>query len=76
MRYVFDFDEDSDGGRELLGNPTCPLAIGLDQTNADALLEQLSCDRHADLAAAEDDDVLDDARPGREELSPGLSRLR
>ena len=62
------------GRRELLGDPARPLAVRLDQPDADALLEQLTRDRDADLAAAEDDDVLDDALAGSEELRPRPAR--
>ena len=51
-----------------------PLAVRLDQPDADALLEQLSRDRRADLAAAEDDDVLDLTPSRGEQLAPGAAR--
>ncbi len=52
-----------------------PFAVRLDQANADALLEELTGDRDTDLASTEDDDVLDYALAGSEQLAPGLRGL-
>ena len=62
--------------RQLLGDLPCALEPGLDQPDADALLGQRPGDRRSDLAAAEDDDVLDPALARGEQRAPGAGRAR
>ena len=57
--------------RQLLRDLAGALEHGLDQPHADPLLGQHARDRRADLAAAEDDDVLDGALAGGEQRAPG-----
>ena len=49
--------------RQGVGDGTGALSVLLDQPHTDSLLEQLARDGGADLAGAEDDDVLDRGLP-------------
>ena len=61
---------------QLRGHDARALARGLDQPDADALLEQQARDGRARAAGAEDDHVPHLARAGRDQLAPLLGRLR
>ncbi len=63
------------GIRQLLRDLARPLVPGLDQPDADPLVEQDSGDRHAGRARAEDDDVVHGTRAARHDPTPFPGRV-
>ena len=61
---------------QLLRDLARPVAVRLDHAHADPLRREHARDRGSDLAAAEDDDVLDRLLARREERAPLARGLR